>query len=270
MKSSPSSSTTDDHLTPAPAISAEGVRFAYREGEPVLAGTDLVAPAARVTAILGRNGVGKTTLLHIFLAWLRPQGGTVRLFDRDIRAIGRREMGRTVSLVPQEEHIPFEYTLLDYVLLGRTPYLSATAAPSPDDIEIAEASLHRVGLFTRAHEPVGEISGGEKQLVLAARSLCQQPRILVLDEPTAHLDLANKRRLVDLIDDLRAAGTTIVFTTHDPDFAAVAADEVALITDGRRVVQGTPAATLTTERLSQTFGLPVTVTLRGAHPCVSW
>jgi iron complex transport system ATP-binding protein len=195
----------------------------------------------------------------------------VSLFGRDLAAMPRAEAGRTVSLVPQDEHIPFEYTLLDYVLLGRTPHLNALAVPGEADRQLGLASLERVGLAEHAHAPITETSGGEKHLVMIARSLCQNTPLLVLDEPAAHLDLANKRRLVNLITELRDENDgSVIFTTHDPDLAAVAADEIILLLDGQTHIQGVPETVLTGEHLSATFGVPLEVHWRGRHPHIVW
>lgn len=255
----------------APCVTVAGVTARYDGGPTVLDHLDLTAPAGGITAILGPNGVGKTTLLNVILGWHRPEAGHVALFGRDLAALSRDEAGRTVSLVPQDEHIPFEYSLLDYVLLGRTPHLNTLAVPGEDDRRRAVEALERVGLDKRAYNPVTETSGGEKQLVMIARSLCQDTPLLVLDEPAAHLDLANRRRLVNLITDLRDTHRrSVLFTTHDPDLAAVAADEIILLRDGGSVIQGSPGEVLTGDTLSATFGIPLEVHWRGRHPHIVW
>lgn len=232
----------------------------------VLRNLSLDIPAGTVTALLGPNGVGKTTLLNLLLGWLTPSSGSIRLFGRPIATTSRREMGRTVSLVPQDEHIPFEYTLLDYVLLGRAPHLAPLQAPQRGDMEHAYKALEQVGMGTKATHPVSEISGGEKQLAMVARSLAQRPRLLLMDEPTAHLDLHNKRRSVDLVHQLRDGGTTVILTTHDPDFASAAADRLVLLHEGRVLAQGSVDEVMTTDNMQRLFSIPVSVTsLKGRH-----
>jgi iron complex transport system ATP-binding protein len=223
-----------------------------------------------VTAILGPNGVGKTTLLNLLLGWLEPTGGALHVFRNLLGELSRRTMGQTMSLLPQEEHIPFEYTVEEYALLGRTPYLSPLAAPSAEDREIARRALRRVGLDSHFTTPVTEISGGERQLVMLARSLTQEPRILLMDEPTSHLDISNKRRLADLVRSLTTDGTTVVFTTHDPEFAAVCADELLLVSEGTLLAHGQIRETMTTSLLSRLFGLPLSVTEADGFPIVRW
>lgn len=255
------------------AIVLSDIRFRYaaeEDGEDLLQGLTASVTAGSVTALLGPNGVGKTTLLNVILGWLRPHHGTISLFGRELRSLSRRETGRTLSLLPQEEHVPFEYSALEYVLLGRTPYLPPLSAPTDDDRRIAGEALERVGMAGIAGEAITEISGGERQLVMLARSLAQQPRILLMDEPTSHLDLANKRRLADMVRSLAAEGTTVLFTTHDPEFAAVCADDLLLVAAGKLLAHGPVREVMTATLLTRVFGVDVTVAEVAGRPVVFW
>jgi iron complex transport system ATP-binding protein len=255
------------------AIALSDIRFRYaaeEDGEDLLQGLTASVTAGSVTALLGPNGVGKTTLLNVILGWLRPHHGTISLFGRELRSLSRRETGRTLSLLPQEEHVPFEYSALEYVLLGRTPYLPPLSAPTDDDRRIAGEALERVGMAGIAGEAITEISGGERQLVMLARSLAQQPRILLMDEPTSHLDLANKRRLADMVRSLAAEGTTVLFTTHDPEFAAVCADDLLLVAAGKLLAHGPVREVMTATLLTRVFGVDVTVAEVAGRPVVFW
>ncbi len=251
-------------------LSLHDITFSYQEvsgrrrsperplGRPVLRELTLEVPQGAVTAILGPNGAGKTTLLNICLGWLRPDTGRVELSSRPLGDFSRRETGQRMSLVPQSEHIPFEYSLLEFVLLGRAPYLSALESPGDGDIEIAMEMIERVGLSDRSADSVLATSAGEKQLVMLARSLTQQPELLLMDEPSAHLDLRNKRRLIGLVDAEVERGCSVLLTAHEPEFAAAVASHVILMRRGQVVTAGSVDEVMTTEYLSATYETNVT------------
>lgn len=248
------------------AVRLSGVSFTYGRtgrtgtfGKPVLRDLSLVIPGGTITAILGPNGVGKTTLLNLILGWLRPQKGGITLYGRRTSGTSRREMGRTLSLVPQDEHIPFEYSTLDYALLGRAPHLGPLQAPGAADLNEAWNALERVGITHLAERNVADMSGGERQLALVARALAQRPRILLMDEPTAHLDLKNRRRIVDLIHLLHGDGVTVILTTHNPELALVAANRAILLQNGRLLADGPAGEVMTEKHLSQVFGMDLRV-----------
>jgi iron complex transport system ATP-binding protein len=236
----------------------------------VLHGIDLDAAPGSITAILGPNGVGKTTLLNVALGWIAPWSGTVSVSGRPLAGIPGPERGRLVSLVPQSDHIPFEYSILEYVLLGRAPYIAPMELPTAGDHEIARAALDRVGIGAMADHGVLETSAGERQLVLLARALAQEPQALLLDEPSAHLDLANKRRLVGLLRAQSQLGRAVVLTVHEPEFAAAVATDVVLLREGRVLAAGPPEAVLTSDLLSRLYDIPVRVHRTGDGPLFAW
>jgi iron complex transport system ATP-binding protein len=241
-------------------LSISGLTFSY-DGprRPVLRDLSLEVPAGAVTAILGPNGSGKTTLLRLLLGVLRPGAGAIRLAGRPQASYSRRERGQFVGLVPQDEHIPFDFSLVEYVLLGRAPYLSPLQMPGEADRQVALEALHAVGMDDMQDRVLPNLSGGERQLATLARALAQQPRVLLMDEPTAHLDLSNQDRLLAIIRDLADKGVTPVLTTHDPNLAASVAGLIVLMRDGQILAAGPPPATLTSERLSETYGVRVHV-----------
>jgi iron complex transport system ATP-binding protein len=249
----------------------EHVSFGYSPGAArALQDVSLGIKKGSITTILGPNGVGKSTLLFLAVAWLRPSSGTILLDGHPLADYSRREMGRLIGLVPQREHIPFEYTVLEYVLLGRLPYLQPLEQPGKKDYEVLLAALDQVGLSQLANRSVLRLSGGERQLVLIARSLAQQPRLLLLDEPTLHLDLHNKSRLVALLRRLQADGVTIVMTTHEPELASTLASAVALMKDGRVMFMGSPNEALTGENLSRVYDMQIEVETVAGRRIVLW
>ena len=252
-------------------LSVQGLWFGYNgPGHPVVRDLSLDVPEGAVTAILGPNGSGKTTLLRLLLGVLRPRSGEIRIAGRPLwpgsRArqggeapYSRTERARLLGLVPQDEHIPFDFSVLEYVLMGRAPYLGPLDMPGEADYQEAAEALGRVGLADLQDRPLPTLSGGERQLAAVARALAQQTRILLLDEPAAHLDLGNQGRLLEIMRGLAAGGTTLVLTTHDPNLASSVAGHAVLMRAGQVLAAGSTAEVLTAELLSATYGTPVSV-----------
>jgi len=255
----------------APLLEYEGVSYCYPGSQtPALQGLNLRIEPHSVTAILGPNGAGKTTLLHLALGWLRAQSGTILWGGRPLHAYTRQELGQRMGLVPQSEHIPFAYSLLEFVLFGRSPYLRPLDMPGEADVHLALAALQRVGLGAAHDRSILALSGGERQLVLVARALAQQPRLLLLDEPSAHLDLGNKSRLVHLLQELAAQGTSILFTTHDPEMASSLASQLVLMQKGQVLYSGGIDEAFTGSWLSRLYQTPLHVLNVDGKRVVLW
>jgi len=246
-------------MTPG-ILQAKTITFTYASAEQAaLKEISFDIYPGSVTAILGPNGAGKTTLLHLLLGLNRPASGTILLNDKPINQYSRQELSQQIGLVPQSEYVPFDYSVLEFVVLGRAPYLGPLELPGEKDIQIARVALEEVGISHLENRAIPELSGGELQLVLLARSLCQQPRILLLDEPTSHLDLANRNITLRILNKLRSNGTTIIFSTHDPEAAALIADHLVLMRAGQVLDSGSLDKVFTTETLSKVYGTPVEV-----------
>jgi iron complex transport system ATP-binding protein len=254
-----------------PILRFEDLSFSYRANHPPLL-TDfrLEIPSGSTTAILGPNGAGKSTLLFLTLGWLQPLRGRIWLDGRIQHEYTRREKGQFMSLVPQREQLTFAYSVLEYVLLARAPYLAGLSAPGETDYAIAFQALRQAGLEGFAHRSILELSGGERQMMLLARALTQQPRLLLLDEPTTHLDLHNKAQVRRLLQQLQQQGTTIVMTTHEPELALGLASHVVLIRQGRVLHAGPADEALTSERLSELYQCPVEVAQVADRQVVIW
>ena len=245
----------------------EDVTFAY-PGTPVFSGLDLAVPEGGIVAILGPNGSGKTTLVRLATAVARPQRGRVLLYGEPVHGLGAREVARRVAVVPQEEASVFSYRVDEVVLMGRTPWASGFGFDSARDREIAGKSLEAVHAAHLADRDLDEISGGERQRVLVARALAQEARLLVLDEPTSHLDLKHRVEMFRLLRRLcDTEGLTIVVISHDVNLAARFSDRLVLLAGGRVAAEGPPDEVLDSEILSEVYGTAVRVSrLSGDGP----
>ncbi|MCR4428246.1 MAG: ABC transporter ATP-binding protein [Caldiserica bacterium] len=241
------------------ALSLAGVSFSYFPGKPVIRDLSFSLEKGLILALLGPNGSGKTTLLHLILGQLSPQNGEIEIFGREIRSYSRSELSKLMGLARQEERVAFEFTVLEYVLLGRAPYLNPLESPRGEDLKVALQSLERTGTLHLKDRYLTSLSGGEKQLVIISRALAQMPGILLLDEPLAHLDLRNQSMLLEVLSNLKDDGVTVIFSTHDPNSAGVIADRVLLLRKSSPSLFGRPEEVLHEESLRETYGIPVRV-----------
>lgn len=214
-----------------------------------------------VLCLLGPNGSGKTTLFKTVLRLLEPRAGRVLVDGESIARWSRRRLARSFGYVPQAQAALFPFTLREVVLMGRTAHVGLFATPSRRDREIAEESLAALEIGHLAARPYTEVSGGERQLALVARALAQEPRILVMDEPTASLDFGNQVRVLAEIQALARRGIAVVLSTHDPDHAFLCGHQVALLHRGQLARLGTPAEVVTPAALLEIYGVEVDVLL---------
>ncbi|MEZ0310630.1 MAG: ABC transporter ATP-binding protein [Myxococcota bacterium] len=239
-------------------LATEHLAFGYgnrRVGEDVSLG---VAPG-EIACLLGPNGSGKTTLFKTLLGLLPPLGGTIHIDGADATNWTPQARARSVAYVPQAAATSFAYTVREIVLMGRAPHLPVFAVPSKTDHEKAESALARVGIAALGARVATELSGGERQLVLIARALVQECRTMIMDEPTASLDLGNRVRVLSQLRRLASEGVSAIIATHEPDHALAIADHAFLLSQGRLVGSGKPADVITTESLSRLYGVTVDV-----------
>jgi iron complex transport system ATP-binding protein len=246
-----------------PALEARGLAFSYPHGFS-LGPLDLSVARGGFTALVGPNGSGKTTLLRLLDGALRPGRGSVRIGGRDLAGMTRREVARAVALFGQDTALGFPYRVGEIVLMGRHPLRGDFAFDAPGDLAAARDALERVGLGGAWDRFAFELSGGERQRVLLARVLTQGSPLLLLDEPTAHLDLKHRVAILELLSELRRRlELTVLLVTHDVNLASAYASEVVLLRAGQVAGSGPPEAVLTAERLSALFEVSV---LTVPHP----
>jgi iron complex transport system ATP-binding protein len=229
------------------------------DGAPALRGLTVRVPAGGWLGLIGPNGAGKTTFLRA-AAGLVGFAGRIRVAGVPVVPSDRRRLARLVALVPQRPSLPASMTVTDYVLLGRTPYIPYLGTEGRRDLEVTAEALERLELTALADRPLGSLSGGEGQRVVLARALAQQAPVLLLDEPTAALDVGHQQQVLELVDGLRAErGLTVVSAMHDLTLAGQFADRLVLLSRGRAVADGPPETVLTEDLIGEHYGAKVRV-----------
>ncbi len=240
-------------------LAAEHVDFAYAT-RPVLHDVSLRVGRGDMLALAGPNGAGKSTLLALFAGIRQPAAGVVRLEGTDVRRYARRALARQIAVVPQDTSVLFPYTVAEMVLMGRAPHLHGIGLESADDLAIAERAMARTGVLELAHRPIVELSGGERQRVILARALAQEPRLLLLDEPTTFLDLRHAIEILELIRELnRDERVTVVAVLHDLTIASMYFDRIAFLREGRLAIEGRCEAVITEETIRAVFDAEVRI-----------
>lgn len=248
---------------PITALALDGVDFDY-PGRPVLRGIDLRVADGETLGIVGPNGSGKSTLLRVMAGTLRPSAGRVALFDKPMEAYPRLEAARYIGYVAQDAAPAFGYTAGEYVMLGRRPYQGLWPFDNEEDERLARRAMADTETEAFVDRSLLELSGGERRRVMIAAALSQEPSILLLDEPTAALDLHYQLQIHNLLAELNRTRTiTVILVTHDLNLAALFCPRVLVIDAGRIVADGPPVDVFTPERLRAVYGVRVT---RGEHP----
>lgn len=229
----------------SPVLEIEDLSGGYR-GADVLRDVDLRVEEGAFLGLIGPNGSGKTTLLRFCTRLLVPRKGTVRFRGRDIRGIGRKELCREVAFVSRDLPAGFSFSVMEMVLMGRIPHLGRLQRESRHDLRIAQEALKLTGTLEFKDKYLDELSAGERQRVVIAMALAQEPRLLFLDEPTSHLDIGHQVQIMDLLKRLnRRGGLTVVMVMHDLNLAGAYCERIALMDNGAIFREGTPQEVLT-------------------------
>lgn len=230
----------------------------YGNGD-VVKGVSCCADAGDVLCLVGPNGCGKTTLFRLLLGILPISGGTIRLDGQDVRSFSPRELASRIAYIPQYHTPIFSYTVLDVVVMGRAARFSAFETPKAADREAAFAALEKLNAAHLANQKYTSLSGGQRQLILIARAICQSAKIFVLDEPAANLDYANHQLLMEVVADLAQKGYCVVMSTHSPKHPASIGSKVLLMRDGQAAAFGPPEEVITPEHLQEVYDIEIDV-----------
>ena len=234
----------------------KNISFSYND-EEIFSDISFSIGSGGVLCILGPNGTGKTTLIKCLNGLHDIDSGDILINGKNIKKLSFREISKHVGYIPQS-HIPsFPFKVFDVVLMGRAPYLNLTDSPKENDVKIANDALKTLGIENLKDKEYTNLSGGERQLVFLARVLCQKPDMLILDEPTSHLDFGNQIKLLEIIDNLAKSGLSIIMSSHFPDHAFLSSTKVAIMKDKRFIDFGTPEDVVTEENLKKAYSIDV-------------
>jgi len=243
-------------------LEVAGVSFAYDRSRTVLDNVSVSLRRGTILGLLGPNGSGKTTLLRLLSGTIVPASGRITIDGTPLGSLPRRALARRVAVVPQETHSAFDFSALEIVLMGRYPHLSALELEGAADVAIATEAMRATGTDTFAARPFATLSGGEKQRVVIASALAQASDLLLLDEPTASLDLGYQFEVASLLRRLnRERETTMIVSTHDLNLAAALCSELVLLHRGRVLTQGTVESVLTPSNIRALYGIDADVSL---------
>lgn len=238
-------------------VEAKNISFSYNKKE-VLNNIDLELYKGDVLSLVGQNGCGKTTLIKILLGIYKCKG-SIKIFSKDISSYKNKDLAKLISYVPQTHQIPFDYTVLDIVLMGRLPHIGLFSNYSLKDNQIALENLEKVGILHLKDKIYSQISGGERQLAFIARALTQESKIIFMDEPVTGLDYGNQLKLLKFLKDLSKDGFTFVKTTHYPDHALYASNKVMMLKDGKVLDYGKIDEKLSVSNIKKLYGVDVEI-----------
>lgn len=237
-----------------PIITVNNLHFSYPT-RSVLNGIDFSLQKGEIVSLLGPNGCGKSTLIRLILKLITAAQGEIWLRGKTIHRYSHRDIAKHIAYIPQYHNVPFNYSVLEMVMMGRVAKHGFFASASQHDREMAMESLQRIGMDDLAQRPFGQLSGGQKQMVLIARALTQEVDTFLMDEPVSGLDYGNQIRLLELISNLAHQGYTFLKTTHYPDHALMVSSRVVVMNGGKIIADGHPSAVITSAMIQEVYGI---------------
>lgn len=242
-----------------PLMDVRDVSFSYNGKDSIFKDISFSVDKGDVICILGPNGTGKTTLIKCLCGLQRVNSGDICIEGRSVYSMTKLEKSRYIGYIPQGHQTTFPFKSLDVVLMGRTPFIGVFSSASRKDLHIAENAMKQLGILHLADKPYTAISGGERQMVFIARVLAQGPKILILDEPTSHLDFGNQMRTLSVIRALAMRGMAVIMSSHTPDHAFIVSSMAAIMKDKKIMCQGMPELVVTEENMRKAYGVPVKI-----------
>ncbi|MBU6999025.1 MAG: heme ABC transporter ATP-binding protein [Theionarchaea archaeon] len=235
-------------------VEVQHICAGYNLGD-VLQDINFTAREGEFIGLIGPNGSGKSTLLHVMSKILNPTCGTVYLGDVEIESMKLKEVARVLAVIPQDSPMTFSFTVADIVIMGRNPHLTLFHSEGKEDIEIARKAMEATDTFHLRNRVITNLSGGERQRVIIARALAQSPKVLLLDEPTANLDIRHQIEIFDLVKRLTEEGLIVICAIHDLNLASLYSDRLIVLKEGRVLAFGNPEEVLTVENMREIFGV---------------
>ncbi len=231
----------------------KSLTYGYTKGKNVLENVNFSLEEGEILTVLGPNGAGKSTLLHIMTGLFKPLSGEVLLENSNICSLKENEIAKKISFVPQSVDLTFSYTVEDYILMGRAPLIKAFSMPSKADREAVNDTMKEMKISHLADKFITQISGGERQQVTIARAVVRNPKAILFDEPTAHLDFANQLKVLRMINELSKKGYAIIFTTHNPDHAIILGGNTAILDNYGKLIKGKTEEIVTEDVLKNVY-----------------
>jgi iron complex transport system ATP-binding protein len=246
-------------------LEVNNATFSYDGKKNIFENISFSVDKGDVFCILGPNGTGKSTLLRCLCNLYKLNAGSITIDGKVIAHMGTAQLAKKIGFIPQIHTPTFPYTVLEVVIMGRTPHLNMLATPSDKDYRIAEDAIKTIGIESITDKPYTELSGGQMQMVLFARILAQEPEILLLDEPTSHLDIANQIHTIEVVKMLADQGLTLIMTTHFPDHAFMSSNKVGIMKDGSFIEMGNAEDVVTEENLKKAYGTDIRILQLGGE-----